>query len=243
MLVRKFGFAVCCIALLTACNDTGTPEAEAPEASAQEADTSAPVAPEPVEATTPAEPAETETVRQADSHVHGDAALAIVLENDTLTLELDTPLYNLTGFEHAPESEDELAIVESAEEVLNAPEKLFAINAGANCVSAENDLDLHLTKETHDNHGHDEEHHDDHEDDHNDHDGDHADQGDDHGDHKDALITYKFTCASPDELKTVSTTLMTEFPNMTELEVVFLGPNSQKVFSLSPTNTEVTLSD
>ena len=33
--------------------------------------------------------------RSAESHTHGDASLAIVLDGSMLTVELDTPLYNV----------------------------------------------------------------------------------------------------------------------------------------------------
>ena len=39
-------------------------------------------------------------MRSAESHTHGDASLAMVLERTVFTVELDTPLYNLLGFEH-----------------------------------------------------------------------------------------------------------------------------------------------
>ena len=61
---------------------------------------------------------EASLVRSAQSHTHGDASLAMVLENAVITVELDTPLYNLLGFEHAAETAAQKAAVEKAETCL-----------------------------------------------------------------------------------------------------------------------------
>lgn len=183
---------------------------------------------------------EVSEVRHAASHQHGDANLAIVLEDKTLTLELETPLFNLTGFEHAPETEEEIAAVEAAEAKLKQPETLFLMKEQAECERADNDLEIHLGEDEHDDHDEhedtDEAHHDD----------DHDDDHDEHDDaeevhHEDALITYTFECAAPEKLSEIDIALLQAFPNMTELEVAYLGPNSQSVFTVDQRNTSIRL--
>jgi len=187
--------------------------------------------------------------------VHGSAALAIVLEGNALTIELDSPLYNLMGFERAPETDEQVAALEAAEAALSQPGELFTLNAEAGCTPPTEEMDVHVMEgdhhgEHHDDHGHDEhaEHdedgpHDDHEShgDHDGHDAEHDEHDEAHSEHSDVVISYEFTCESPDELRTFSTSMFDSFSNMTELEVVFLGPNTQKGFELTPAYAEAQL--
>ena len=39
-----------------------------------------------------------------DAHVHGEAELNIVIEGRELLMELESPSFNLVGFEHEPQS-------------------------------------------------------------------------------------------------------------------------------------------
>jgi len=172
-------------------------------------------------------------VRQADSHTHGDANLAVVIEGTTLTIELETPLFNLTGFEHAPEMTDEIVALEAAEAKLQQPSALFLTNYQAKCTSTNDDLAIHLEADDHkdDEHG-DDDHHDDHGDD------DHHENGEVH---QDVLITYTFQCAAPQSLSTIDIALLKSFPNMTDLDVTYLGSDTQRFFELDQTNTNISL--
>lgn len=161
--------------------------------------------------------------RLADSHTHGDASLAVVVEGTSLTIELETPLFNLTGFEHAPETTEEVAAMEAAEAKLTQVEALFSITAQAKCTSADDDLEIHLGE---DNHG---EHLDEH-------------QGSDDNDiHQDFVITYTFQCENPNRLSEIDIGLLKLFPNMIEMEVAYLGSATQRLFMLDQTNTKINL--
>lgn len=231
-----------CFLSLQACNGSEPAPSETVEpAETVETETPAQIPETDVE-TTPTEA--TETVRQADSHVHGDATLAIVLENTTLTIELDSPLYNLAGFEHAPETDEQKMILEDAETLLASPASLFLINTDAECKVDNDVVDVHLMDDEGEDHG--EHSHDDHnEHEHDDHDED-AEDGDHdaHDDHKDVLLTYTFTCDRPEKLATIGiANLFAGFPNMSEMDVVYLGTSSQKSFTLSPEKDQVTLDE
>jgi len=58
-------------------------------------------------------------VRSAESHIHGGAMLAIVSQNNRITIEFESPLYNLLGFEYAPRSKEEKALVDRVEKTLS----------------------------------------------------------------------------------------------------------------------------
>lgn len=163
--------------------------------------------------------------RSADSHTHGDAELAIVLEGDVVTVELESPLYNLVGFEHHPETADQKAKVKSTEEQLQKGEALFVFNAEAKCKLTSDSVSVELFGEDHD-----EDNHDDHED-------------DDHDEtHKDALLQYQFSCANATSLSNVSVNLFEFFEEMSDVDVTYLGPSTQKQVSMTRSNTEMKLS-
>jgi len=175
----------------------------------------------------------TPTIRSADSHTHGDAELAIVLEGDVVTVELDTPLYNLVGFEHAPETEAHKTIANHAESRLGQGGELFTFNARANCKIKTNRQDLHLF-----------EHDSDHEDEHDPHD-DHEESDDthEHSDdketHKDVRLQYEFHCKQPSSLISMSVNLFEFFAELSEVDATYLGPSIQRQVKLTPENTQM----
>ena len=72
----------------------------------------------------------------APAHQHGVAALDVGVEPGRVTLELDTPLDNLLGFEHAPRSDAERERAEAVVKKLKAADGLFRIDSAAGCTLA-----------------------------------------------------------------------------------------------------------
>ncbi len=155
--------------------------------------------------------------RQLGSHVHGDAMLSLALDADVLVVELESPLYNLLGYEHAPETESQRKNLELVESMLSETKRLFALNGEAGC-KAEPASDIHLF---------------------NDHDDHHND--DDHSDHKDTLLEYSFVCEAPEKLQILTVNLFDHFPEMGELETVYLGPSIQAQADLTANNRTMKL--
>ena len=165
-------------------------------------------------------------VRSAESHIHGDAMLAIVSENNRISIEFETPLFNLLGFEYAPVSDAEKVRVAFVEQTLADPQNLIRFNADAKCTY----LPFNSKVELFDDHGEDE--HEDHDDDHDeDHDDDHEENSDNH---TDVILNYELTCKAIDKLKEVHVEFFDVFSNFTELELVYLGPAQQMSTELSP---------
>jgi len=163
------------------------------------------------------------STRAADSHTHGDATLGIALEGTTLTVELDTPLFNILGFEHVAETAEQKAVAEKAKTRLAAAASLFTFNSEAGCSPNSDTIAVVLGADDHgDEHA-------------NDHDDEHGES------HKDVILTYEYTCQRPNNLKDVSVGLFEHFQNLTELDLVFLGPNTQKQVELSADRTRVDL--
>jgi len=156
----------------------------------------------------------------------------VVVEGSKVIVELETPLYNLVGFEHAAETEKQKAAVIKAESVLSGGAPLFMFNVEAGCgapdISGSVKLDI--------DHGHDD--HEDHED-HDDHikndthNEDDIEENHDPDAHKDVVLQYEYICSSPKALKNVTVMLFEYFENLTELDLVYLAPNTQKQGDLS----------
>jgi len=166
--------------------------------------------------------------RSAESHTHGDASLAMVLDGSMMTVELDTPLYNLLGFEHEADTAGQKAAVLKAEIVLSKGSSLFIFNSEAGCSILNDTISVDL--------GH-------HEDEHSNHEDAHENKNHDAHDetHKDVVLQYEFKCQAPKALKNVTVTLFEHFENLTELDLVYLGPNTQKQAELSATKPRMNL--
>ncbi|MCH8533158.1 MAG: DUF2796 domain-containing protein [Saccharospirillum sp.] len=115
-------------------------------------------------------------VRQHGAHVHGAANLMVSTEGHDLLVALDSPAYNLFGFEHAPSTDVQRTIVAQGMAALRDGEQVLMPTAAAACSLRS----VHIESETFDtdDHGHGHGHgghshsHDDHDHD-NDHDHEH----------------------------------------------------------------------
>lgn len=205
--------------------------------------------------------AQAETERQLGAHEHGAAQLTLAAENQTLAVSLDTPAYNLVGFEQAPASDAQRDQVASALAILARADAVLDLPAAAQCTLTEQavDADTWSGIEAHDDHA--EEHHDDHEDDHHDehadehhddhehedeHHDDHAHEDEHHDDHEesahsDVLVEWIYRCENLDALSTVTVSAFEHFPNMTDLQVQYIGDDWQGGAQLTPANSRLTL--
>ena len=174
----------------------------------------------------------THITRSADSHTHGDAQLAIVLEKGAITIELDSPLYNILGFEHAPETDAQKAALSQAENQLGRSSELFTFNSGADCkpLSETHKVTLFNVDDEDD---HDDDHHDNHTD------KKHHESDHDESSHKNVLLSYGFRCENPSSLSNISVNLFEFFNELSEIDATYLGPSSQKQVTLTPKNSKV----
>jgi hypothetical protein len=68
------------------------------------------------------------------AHVHGVAKLDIAVDGDKLSVQLDSPLDNLIGFERAPRTDAERKLADGAVATLKAAATMFKIDPAAQCV-------------------------------------------------------------------------------------------------------------
>lgn len=144
------------------------------------------------------------STRHADSHVHGQAQLLIVLTGADLSVELQSPAINLFGFEHEAKTDAEKKTVADARKAAADPAKLVALPAAAQCRLKSAAADF----------GGDHAHH------------GHAEGQDDHA-HRDVSATQSFTCSRPERLTQIEATALATFPGISALEATWLGPRNQ----------------
>jgi hypothetical protein len=67
------------------------------------------------------------------AHEHGAATLDLAVEAGRVTVELDSPLDGLVGFERAPRTDAERKTVDAAVAALRQPDLLFRIDPASQC--------------------------------------------------------------------------------------------------------------
>ncbi|MHA6162276.1 DUF2796 domain-containing protein [Pseudomonas sichuanensis] len=146
------------------------------------------------------------------AHEHGVAKLNVVLDGNTLELELDSPAMNLVGFEHAASTDADKAKVAAARQQLEQPLKLFGLAQAAGCKDEAQELQSPLFGDAA----------------HADDDGDAHEH--EHGhQHADVNAHYQFTCATPAKLAQLDLgPLFKTFPQTQKINVQLIGPNGQK---------------
>jgi Protein of unknown function (DUF2796) len=75
------------------------------------------------------------------AHVHGVANLEIAVDQNTLTLDLSSPLDNLIGFEHQPRTAQQKAAVRTMADNFNKAEQYFVPSPEAGCMLQSAKLD------------------------------------------------------------------------------------------------------
>ena len=76
----------------------------------------------------------------AQPHEHGVARLDVAVDAGRVSIQLDTPLDNLLGFERAPRTDAEREKVAAVLTRLRAGESLFRVDAAAGCTLAKVEL-------------------------------------------------------------------------------------------------------
>ncbi|MEL7232424.1 MAG: DUF2796 domain-containing protein [Pseudomonadota bacterium] len=137
--MRPFYLSVAAVLALGACADSG-PSVPSGTEGASDVETIAAVVEEQVaeigdDSADQAGANETSEIRSLEAHVHGAAKLALVLDGDRVTAELETPLYNVLGFEAEPQSEAERLQVEAANLALSNPASLMVFTGQAGCTA------------------------------------------------------------------------------------------------------------
>lgn len=193
--------------------------------------------------------------RQHEAHVHGHVEFNIAQDGHELLMEITAPGADVVGFEHAPENDEQQAVLSKALETLNQADSVFTLSAAAKChiESASVKHNLGGEHEEHEGHEHEDHDHDDHKShddhDHKDHD-DHANhdhdshEGHEHEEgssHGSFTVQYSFHCDDIAKLSQVETQWFELFPATQEIDVNLLTDKAQTALELKPSNTIISL--
>jgi hypothetical protein len=147
------------------------------------------------------------------AHVHGVAILNMVLDGNTLFIELESPAVNLIGFEHAPVSEKQKAAFDTAQQILADTKRLFHFSTPG--CRAENihikmpGLNLHKNGDSKQDH---------------------------HDEHADIHASYTFSCQPIKDLKAITVNLFTVFPGIRQIKAQWISHGAQNATVLTPDN-------
>jgi hypothetical protein len=150
------------------------------------------------------------------AHVHGTANLQVAVEGNTLSLDMDTPLDNLLGFEHEPRDDKQKAAVRRMAQTLRDAAKQFVLSPAARCTL----VSVHLESSVLDPKllGEDSK-------------PQQAAKQEEAG-HADLDAGFAFRCASPKDLHDVEVRLFDRFHNLHQIDVQLAGPHGQAAAKL-----------
>jgi len=160
--------------------------------------------------------ADTDTAQSHGAHVHGIASLTFALEQQQAELMLESPLVNLTGFEHAPHTAAELAQWDKTRSLLQSGQWL-QLPAAAQCR-----LVSHQLEQPWDTAGHS-----------------HA--GDSDAGHADVQLSLSYRCAVPQALTQVAIDLFRHAADLQQIDVQWVGVQ-QGAATLTPAAAKFQLS-
>jgi len=140
-------------------------------------------------------------------HVHGIASLQVAIDGTTLTVNLESPLDNLLGFEHAARTDQERKAVSALRARLQKPAGLFVPTPAASCTVTSVKLESPVFEER-----------------------PVAEKGDAHAD---LDAEFAFTCLHPDRLRDLEVKLFESFPGTRQINAQVAGPKGQAAAKLT----------
>lgn len=140
------------------------------------------------------------------AHVHGNARLDVAVDGNMLLLHLESPLYGVLGFEHAPgNAKERAAVVEMRKKLANAG-KLFAPTAAAQCALASAQVEAPT-----------------------------LDANVAPGAHGDLDADFVFACARPENLRGMEVALFEAFPKIRRIDAQVVSGAGQSAARLNAT--------
>ena len=157
---------------------------------------------------------EDEDHREHGAHEHGAAALMIAWSGNDLAIDIQTPAYNVLGFEYAPKTDDEQSLFDKSVATLEAGD-FIQLNPDANCAIVSAIVKTELAEETHEDEAT-------------------QDQDAEEETHSDIDVSYNIQCQQPDELESLDMSqLFAQFPNFVDLQAQWISDVEQSAKSLT----------
>ena len=147
--------------------------------------------------------------REHGAHEHGAAILTIAWSGNEMAIDLETPAFNVVGFEYAPSAEEEKALLEESVAALEAGD-LLQLSAGADCTFISAIVETALSEAAHEEEEEAEE------------------------THSDIDVAYGVECQNPDDLESLDASgLFARFPNFEALQVQWISDTQQSATELT----------
>ncbi|WIO73828.1 DUF2796 domain-containing protein [Porticoccaceae bacterium LTM1] len=158
---------------------------------------------------------------EAHAHVHGEAALTLVLEDGELHIQLYSPAYNITGFEHEPTDEGERATVNIAAHRLRQLDTLIELPKDANCQLNSVKVNSSLLEDDHAGHNHD------------------HDDLDKSAHHADFYVDYELSCKDTSKLNGITVKMFKQFRAVEKTKVEWVIEGKQGAAVTTPESAKV----
>jgi len=167
------------------------------------------------------------------AHEHGHALLQMAVEENRIDLMLNSPAYNLAGFEHGARTEAEKSRLADINRWLETTPLVNTAAADCRVTGAAVELggeEENHGGDTHHDHGHDE--HDHHDEEH-------------HGEatHREYDVSQQLACNRLNADQEFTSALMERFEGMEELTVEWVSPSGQGSARLTPSNRAFTVNN
>ena len=164
--------------------------------------------------------------RTMDSHQHGLAELRLLLEEQRIEIEFESPAFNLVGFEHKASNPEEKSLVRNVEAILASPAPLMSLKGGA-CSLGSSQVDVSSIIGGDDEHDHEAKH---------EHQDKHEHAYEDKTSHADISASYSFSCDNLRGLKYVEVNFFDIFSGLESIKGVWVSETSQGAAQLTDSN-------
>jgi hypothetical protein len=151
-----------------------------------------------------------EPVQQA--HLHGSAELTLALEGNALEISIQSPAASIVGFEHNATSKKHIKAVEQARVKLESSDLFLFF--GSDCRLKQAKVDMSSVIEQVSQYHHD-----------------HGDK--DRDSHSEINASYSYECSTGENLEALSVDLISLFPAIETLEVMWLTDSQQGAIKLT----------
>ncbi|WP_196161405.1 DUF2796 domain-containing protein [Reinekea sp. G2M2-21] len=150
--------------------------------------------------------------RQHTAHEHGAATLGIAQDQNTVLLELNSPAFNIFGFEHKPNNQTDKDLIAASVAQLQRGHEIFLFPEAAKCSVRAMDIHSSLLDEEHEEHEESDEH---------------------ESEHSNVQVAWTATCEHSSQLNRIDIKLFSFFPNLTDLDVDYLMDSGQGAAELN----------
>lgn len=172
-----------------------------------------------------ATPAPEAAFTERGAHVHGKVVVNVALDGKLLSVLLEAPAINVTGFERAPRDAAEQRAVAIVDRWLASGAGILGVPANAGCKLAEAAYTPpQLGAQAAHEHDHDHEH-----------------ESAAGGDHADYDARYTYECSNPTALAWVELALLQRLRNVAEVEVNLATPRGQSQQTLGAEGGRIAL--